>query len=275
VTAGANCVLRAQSRLNPAQAQKTYVFCGSLLRRATPHEFFSRNGQKLIGTGCGQARASVPGPPKSTVPALRTTGSNIADILDLEKQFSFYGSYHSNKNNVLIHMISVWPIFLTFMIPLAYLPALGPLPLAPGTLPLQEYMIPKLAFIQAGLAGLYYIALDKKAGFLGAFICLAGWIGANAIAGALPWSLSWKIVLASQFTCWILQLLGHGHFEGRAPALLTNLPQAVGMAPFFVLLEFLHGVGYEPTPGFRKRVEKRVDEDIREYRTSKVAKKAS
>ena len=38
-------------------------------------------------------------------------------------------------------------------------------------------------------------------------------------------------------TGWVLQFIGHGVFEGRAPALLDSLDQALITAPLFVLLE--------------------------------------
>jgi uncharacterized membrane protein YGL010W len=198
----------------------------------------------------------------------------MGDLFDLEKQFSFYGSYHSNKVNIIIHIFFVWPIFYTSLILWAYTPALAPLPLAASTLPLQEYMVLNWSFFQAAIYGLYYIALDKKAGSLGALICLGCWIGANAVAQSLPWSLSWKIVLASQVTCWFFQIFGHQKFERRAPALLDNLPQAFVMAPFFVLLECLQVFGYEPYPGFQEKVQKNVDAAIREFRSSKEKKAA-
>lgn len=40
-----------------------------------------------------------------------------------------------------------------------------------------------------------------------------------------------------QVLCWVAQFVGHGVFEGRAPALLDNLFQAFFMAPVFVILE--------------------------------------
>jgi uncharacterized membrane protein YGL010W len=208
------------------------------------------------------------------VEAKKSVVTMVLEILDLEKQFSFYGAYHNNRVNILIHIIFVWPIFYTSLILWAYTAPLAPFPLPAGTLPYQEYMVLNWSFIQAAIYGLYYIALDKKAGSLGALICLGCWIGANAVAQVLPWSASWKIVLASQVTCWFFQVFGHQKFEGRAPALLDNLPQALLMAPFFVLLECLQSFGYEPYPGFQKKVHKNVEDSIREYRQSK-AKKAT
>ena len=38
----------------------------------------------------------------------------------------------------------------------------------------------------------------------------------------------WKVALAIHVTAWILQFIGHGVFEGRAPALLDSLDQVNG-----------------------------------------------
>jgi uncharacterized membrane protein YGL010W len=61
--------------------------------------------------------------------------------------------------------------------------------------------------------------------------------------------------------CWIAQFIGHGAFEGRAPALFDNLFQcrsdpsptmkltlcsAVVLAVFFVWMELLFSLGYKP-----------------------------
>lgn len=69
---------------------------------------------------------------------------------------------------------------------------------------------------------------------------------------------------------WIAQFLGHGVFEGRAPALLDNLFQALFLAPLFVWLEILFALGYRPE--LKSRVEKMVQEDIAKYRQSKAQK---
>lgn len=62
---------------------------------------------------------------------------------------------------------------------------------------------------------------------------------------------------------WIVQFIGHGFFERRAPALLDNLVQALVLAPFFVLFEVAHFFG------FRKEVMDKVDAkvlpEIREF----------
>lgn len=45
---------------------------------------------------------------------------------------------------------------------------------------------------------------------------------------------------------WIAQFVGHGKFEGRAPALLDSLFQSLVLAVFFVFMEVLFMAGYKP-----------------------------
>ena len=70
---------------------------------------------------------------------------------------------------------------------------------------------------------------------------------------------------------WIIQFIGHGVFEGRAPALLDNLVQAVFLAPFFVWLEFLFMCGYRPE--LRQRLKTSVEAEIKKFREGKEKKK--
>ena len=63
---------------------------------------------------------------------------------------------------------------------------------------------------------------------------------------------------------WLAQFVGHGKFEGRAPALLDNIVQAFVLAPFFVFFELLFALGYRPE--LKKRIDKAVEEEIRKYR---------
>jgi uncharacterized membrane protein YGL010W len=72
---------------------------------------------------------------------------------------------------------------------------------------------------------------------------------------------------AIHVVCWIAQFIGHGAFEGRAPALLDNLVQALFLAPFFVWFEILFSVGYRPE--LKRRVNKAVEEQIKKFRDEK------
>lgn len=73
---------------------------------------------------------------------------------------------------------------------------------------------------------------------------------------------------ASFLVSWIAQFIGHGVFEGRAPALLDNIFQALFLAPLFVWLEILFALGYRPE--LKTRMEKLVAQDIAKYRNSKA-----
>lgn len=73
--------------------------------------------------------------------------------------------------------------------------------------------------------------------------------------------------LGIHVTSWIAQFVGHGAFEGRAPALLDNLVQAFFLAPFFVWMEILFFFGYRP--GLKGRLDKAVAVEIDVYRKSK------
>ncbi|KAJ4841043.1 hypothetical protein Tsubulata_009382 [Turnera subulata] len=191
-------------------------------------------------------------------------------LLDLETHFAFYGAYHSNPVNILLHTIFVWPIFFTTLILFSFTPPI--------------YQITPIGFSDHGLLlnfgfffaltyALFYLCLDKRAGALAAFLCLGCWVGASFAAARLGFSLAWKVVLAAQLFCWTGQFLGHGIFEKRAPALLDNLIQAILTAPFFVLLELLQiFFGYEPYPGFHKSVKAKADAEIKEWQDKKLKK---
>ncbi|KAL5749199.1 hypothetical protein ACOSP7_023802 [Xanthoceras sorbifolium] len=144
-------------------------------------------------------------------------------LFDLEKHFAFYGAYHSNPVNILLHTLFVWPLFFTALV-------------------LFYFTRPSCAVLNFGflftiIHAVFYMCLDKKAGSLAALLCIACWVGASQLAHTLGFSLAWKVVLAAQLFCGTGQFLGHGIFEKRAPAFLDNLVQAILMAPFFVLLE--------------------------------------
>jgi 2-hydroxy fatty acid dioxygenase len=71
---------------------------------------------------------------------------------------------------------------------------------------------------------------------------------------------------------WLAQFVGHGVFEGRAPALLDNVFQAFFLAPLFVWLEVLFALGYRPE--LKSRVDKLVEGDVEKFRREKEGPKA-
>lgn len=92
-------------------------------------------------------------------------------------------------------------------------------------------------------------------------------LGATAYANHLTITYGiratyWALIL--HVVSWIAQFIGHGAFEGRAPALLDNLVQALFLAPFFVWMEILFIFGYRPE--LKGRLEKAVNREIEKYR---------
>jgi uncharacterized membrane protein YGL010W len=69
---------------------------------------------------------------------------------------------------------------------------------------------------------------------------------------------------------WLVQFVGHGVFEGRAPALLDNLVQAIFLAPFFVWLEILFAFGYRPE--LKSRLDNAIEKELKKWRSEKAAK---
>jgi 2-hydroxy fatty acid dioxygenase len=74
------------------------------------------------------------------------------------------------------------------------------------------------------------------------------------------------IALGVHIFSWIIQFIGHGKFEGRAPALLDNLVQALFLAPFFVWFEVLFMFGYRPE--LKARLDKAVEQEIKKFKAT-------
>lgn len=197
-----------------------------------------------------------------------------SDIFDLEKHFAFYGAFHRNKINILVHVCFVWPILFTAFVLLAYTNPLVPqLPVMAG-LPYHEYVVFNWSFVAAAAYALFYIVLEPKSGSFGALLVLLCCMGANVVAQQIPYASGWKIVAISQVLCWSFQFIGHGVYEKRAPALIDNIVQAFLMAPYFVMLEILHTIfHFEPYPGFSKNVQNKVGTHIAEFRAKKAKAK--
>ncbi|KAI1065843.1 hypothetical protein LB507_000496 [Fusarium sp. FIESC RH6] len=191
--------------------------------------------------------------------------------LDLEHHLTFYGAYHHNSVNIAIHMVCV-PLILISGFSLVRLPTSllghtsatysGTLIHTPEWLTVP-YLELNLGIIAASLYSLLYLLLEPFAGFLLAIFCMGGAAFVNYLRQQNPDS-TFQGALAVHIVCWIFQFIGHGKYEGRAPALLDNLIQAVFLAPMFVWLEILFKFGYRPE--LRARVSKKVQIEIEKFR---------
>ncbi|KAL1609338.1 hypothetical protein SLS59_001703 [Nothophoma quercina] len=161
--------------------------------------------------------------------------------LNLEKQLRFYGAYHHN------------PLTNTPAVPLPSWLSIPNLPLNVGT-------------FGAVLYSTLYILMEPVAGALLAPILIGATAYGNHLTSTYgPTANYWAGGV--NVACWIAQFVGHGKFEGRAPALLDNLVQAFFLAPFFVWFEILFSLGYRPE--LKSRIDKAVEEDIHKFKKSK------
>ncbi|KAF8076093.1 hypothetical protein FPV67DRAFT_1573106 [Lyophyllum atratum] len=184
----------------------------------------------------------------------------VSQLFDVNSQLTFYGAYHSNRVNILVHIICVPILLWTFQVLASALPV-------PSFIPEVHYTINEylrfelnLAAIHAGLYLAYYFVLEPVAAVCGSRFILPYPIHPNLQLLYAP-QLLLSLLTATAYATgpghitkaallhvasWIAQFLGHGLAEKRAPALLDNLVGAVVLAPFFVHLEILFALGYRP-----------------------------
>ncbi|KIW83307.1 hypothetical protein AYO21_00265 [Fonsecaea monophora] len=185
--------------------------------------------------------------------------------LNLEKQLRFYGAYHHDAINIGIHMVGVpiilWTTFLLFT-------NSGPLIKLPQSMTIPNLELDAGTLFCLSYCGLY-ILLEPVAGTAFAALLLSGTAYAHHLVAVHGMTANFWAA-AAFVASWIAQFLGHGVFEGRAPALLDNIFQAFFLAPLFVWLEILFALGYRPE--LKSRVDKMVEQDIAKYRESKAQK---
>ncbi|TQD79958.1 hypothetical protein C1H46_034511 [Malus baccata] len=105
-------------------------------------------------------------------------------LFDLESHFAFYGAYHSNPVNILIHTLFVWPIFFTSLVLFYFTPSLYNFP--------NGFCL-NLGFAFTVIYAGFYVCLDKKAGSVAALLCVLCWVQSTLLASRLGFSLSWKV----------------------------------------------------------------------------------
>ncbi|KAJ5114474.1 hypothetical protein NUU61_000233 [Penicillium alfredii] len=186
--------------------------------------------------------------------------------LNLEKQLLFYGVYHKNPVNVAIHITCVPALLFTGIILGCNLPTLFTLPEA-----LQnQYLLANGGTISAFIYAIFYVLLEPVAGGLIAPLVIASAAYGNYLLGTYGTIVNYYAG-GIHVVSWLAQFVGHGAFEGRAPALLDNLLQAFLLAPLFVWMEILFFFGYRPE--LKQRLDKNVELEIEKFRKQQKAKK--
>merc|ERR1712241_737228 len=172
---------------------------------------------------------------------------STSGILDLKKQFVFYAPYHNHPVNVLIHLGCIWNLMWSGMCLLHFTPSLAPAPSLLAKLPLLGGTPINLQLLVTTIYVVTYVLMDPMAGTLAAamVLFLHKWtfelVTANAPVQGYPLL---HAVIVFHLVMWVAQFIGHGVFEGRAPALLDSWQQAFITAPLFVVLEVLFFLGY-------------------------------
>jgi len=181
--------------------------------------------------------------------------------LDLEQQLRFYGAYHSNPINVAIHMTCVPLILMTGLMLASNSPNLS----TPEWFP--SFPI-NLGTVAAFLYSSFYLLMEPVAGGLSFPLIMAWTVYSNRLLDVYGASANYWAI-AVQVVTWVAQFIGHGMFEGRAPALLDNLVQALVLAPFFVWMAMLFALGYRPE--LKARLDKAIAEEVKKFRETKSA----
>ena len=128
----------------------------------------------------------------------------------------------------------------------------------PTLIPLPDFLQYKYLPLNAGtiqslIYALGYVLLEPVVGL----VCVPTLLGAAAYMNYLTMTYG---ATAAQF-------VGHGRYEGRKPALVDNLVQALFLAPLFVFLEYLFMFGYRPE--LQRRVEAEVQKKIAQLNGAK------
>ncbi|OAL45179.1 DUF962-domain-containing protein [Pyrenochaeta sp. DS3sAY3a] len=186
-------------------------------------------------------------------------------LFDLKKNLVFYGAYHREPTNVAIHITCV-PILLAtafiFGTNTPTLPLTPPRLLTRLNLPLNLGTLAALTY-----STLYLLLSPNLAGLSITPLVLGAASLANKLSSKYNRTKVNTIAIGVHVVSWILQFVGHGKYEGRKPALLDNLAQALFLAPLFVWYEVLFKLGLYKR--FKREVESAIEEEVQKLNREK------
>jgi uncharacterized membrane protein YGL010W len=216
--------------------------------------------------------------PISAVP--KEKGLNFS-LLD---QLVFYGSYHNNPYNQIVHFIFVPCIWISVAIWLCYTGEFATHPAKDGAL--GRYISLNGAFIGWLLYAIYYVILAPVAGvsglsfimFLTCFqltydvVLFFFYIFANWVYQTAGVKYAWVVGLIMHIIGWYMQIhVGHIIFEKRRAALLDSFFQSLVSAPLFTWFELLFFLGFYKD--LHLNMKDRVGSNILDYKKSLAAGK--
>lgn len=182
--------------------------------------------------------------------------SSVAKYFQLENSYVFYGSYHHERRNKIVHILFVPVIFTSSLAFLSLIPITESINAAHAVV--AAYATSFIAM--EPIAGALYVPLMGAMLYIAQHICTQ-----NLVLTAIVNVVSWAA-----------QVLSHRFFEERSPAFTEDPLQAIHAAVFFVWLEVLYSVGYRQKThrDLEARVRERISEmDCDERATSLKAKK--
>lgn len=114
--------------------------------------------------------------------------------------------------------------------------------------------------------------MEPVAGAMLAPLLLGGTAYANHLTSTHGMKANY-IAIGVHIFSWVVQFIGHGVYEGRAPALLDNLVQAIFLAPFFVWLEILFAFRYRPE--LKARLDTAIKAEVAKFKAQKQGQQAN
>jgi uncharacterized membrane protein YGL010W len=151
------------------------------------------------------------------------------------EQLAMYAAYHRDKRNQATHHVGV-PLIVYALLVAASQVHLGSVPF--GETPLVLSLGTFLLFVLLA----FYLSNVMIIGAI-AMLIYGILYGVAETVGKSDSETVWTTFAVCFVGGWIIQFLGHV-FEGRKPALFTNLTQ-IFMAPAFLIAEMLFSLGLE------------------------------
>lgn len=204
----------------------------------------------------------------------RDHDASLPDWINVRKQLAFYAGYHRHPVNVAIHIVCIPAILWSALLLFAHLPipdaiSRAILPSGSNVVRLGKHLAfqPNVGLVLNALYCAYYIALEPIAGLLYLPVAALNQLTTTSLATTPahthPYGLSAPAIAGLvQVVSWAAQFAGHGFAEGRAPALLDSLLQALVLAPFFSHLEILFLL-FNYNPKLQADVKSRVEAELK------------
>jgi len=183
---------------------------------------------------------------------------------NLLDQLTFYGSYHHNKWNKLIHLFFVPTIWWSAAVWGCYSGPLVPFQFGSSGFLSANFVLNLTFFLYLGYA-IYYLTLDFFAGLTFDIVLFGLVLSANAFYKYFGPEKAWLYALAIHVLSWYMQIHpGHMMLEGRKPALTDAFFQSLVLAPLFVWFEVLFFVGLKKE--LYEKLERRIVDEIARYK---------